>query len=526
MSSLYQYDHDKIAIPPQPQSREVVENKQYEQPSKQGNEFVEVMGQIRELNARSSEFLKWVSKGGDSPSFLRWDLISKTDVHIVHKLVQYLTYHLKSPQGQRKLYNLYHHGTQCGALEAAQQEMISKYISMDICAEVEWYKLAHLAWPEAKTFLDIGANKGFLGSLFLSLWGGGKLRSAPQDVFNAATEMGAWKTSRNPSGYCKDGNNLAIPLHCPIERRDEATGRCEHVNPSVRLFSLDGSSYLTETLTSIIKTFPSVATESGQTSASQMWTYKNFALSDTEGTARFTKQSREKNPGFEGGGIKASASSGETTTDVKADILETTEEVKMTSVDIFAKTISSPVDFMKIDTEGNDNKVLRGAKATIASSVGMFTFEGGKGVTFSKDMIVSLDKIGFSCYSMSRAGLFKWNGGCTKDKYMGGFLAKDKGNIFCASRIRAPLIALAYDILTFPEMIKFIDETQNLVKDSQQLKAFQGMLAIVNGTIPGKDPNTLELPSKVDPAALVPLYVNKFGFCKPWPSCAGDIIQA
>ena len=41
---------------------------------------------------------------------------------------------------------------------------------------------------------------------------------------------------------------------------------------------------------------------------------------------------------------------------------------------------------------------------------GMVTFEGGQGITFSKEMIVEFDSLGFNCYSTSRAGLFKWNG--------------------------------------------------------------------------------------------------------------------
>lgn len=31
---------------------------------------------------------------------------------------------------------------------------------MDICSEIEWYKVAQLAWPEASTIVDVGANKG------------------------------------------------------------------------------------------------------------------------------------------------------------------------------------------------------------------------------------------------------------------------------------------------------------------------------------------------------------------------------
>ncbi len=54
---------------------------------------------------------------------------------------------------------------------------------------------------------------------------------------------------------------------------------------------------------------------------------------------------------FVGGGIKSSAGSAALSTGE-------TEEVNMTSVDIFIKHIHQrPVDLIKIDTEGNDNKV-------------------------------------------------------------------------------------------------------------------------------------------------------------------------
>ena len=113
---------------------------------------------------------------------------------------------------------------------------------MDICSEVEWYKVIQLAFPEATTFVDIGANKGYLGSLFLGLWGGAGLGVSPKKVdrlnyyhphhrhrhpsspsthllvltcslasrlaeqtFELSKRLDVWPKSRNPSGYCKDG---------------------------------------------------------------------------------------------------------------------------------------------------------------------------------------------------------------------------------------------------------------------------------------------------------------------------------
>jgi hypothetical protein len=152
-------------------------------------------------------------------------------------------------------------------------------------------------------------------------------------------------------------------------------------------------------------------------------------------------------------------------------------------------------------------QVLTGAAQTIEGA-GMFTFEGGRGVTFSKEMIDGYDAMGFSCYSTSRAGLFKWNAGCTKERYMGPFRAKDKGNIFCVSRKRAPMATLAYDILSFPAMIETYLEAHEEAGDAD------GAVA--------KFRETMTDESKVadaDGGMLVPIYLNIKPFCAPFPQC-------
>ncbi|RYG59261.1 hypothetical protein EON64_20425, partial [archaeon] len=126
---------------------------------------------------------------------------------------------------------------------------------------------------------------------------------------------------------------------------------------------------------------------------------------------------------------------------------EDTELVDMVSVDSFRERHQIPhIDILKIDTEGHgkfchtiyhtpyiihlyhapyaihhasnslislptlfipaDNKVLLGAVRALSNqSVSMFTFEGGKGVSLSKEMVTQFDAWGFSCYSTSRAGM-------------------------------------------------------------------------------------------------------------------------
>ena len=61
------------------------------------------------------------------------------------------------------------------------------------------------------------------------------------------------------------------------------------------------------------------------------------------------------------------------------------------------------LDILKIDAEGNDMQVIRGAGKALNTTVGVFTFEGN-GVMFDKATIDGLDAQGYSCYSTSRAG--------------------------------------------------------------------------------------------------------------------------
>lgn len=466
------------------------------------------VGRASALLSRTEAFLSWATNtnatDGKAAPYVRWDLVSNADIHIAHKLAQYLRFHLGGEAGRRRLVRAMKSGYQCSPLQAAQQEFIAKHIKMDICSEVEWYKLAQLAWPQAKVFFDVGANKGYLGALFLSLWGGGGLKASPAELFAIAKRINAWKGSRNPAGYCRDGLNFAIASHCEDERlRDERTGRCNAADASVRVYSLDGSSYLTKTLSGIISSelFPGAP--------QPPWSYSNFAVSNVEGTARFTKQSQEKNAGFEGGGIRPSAPQDET------------EEVPMTTADAFAQQQGvEKVDLLKIDTEGNDNNVLLGAERMLQEQTGMFAFEGGKGITFSKEMIDRFDDWGYNCYSTSRAGLFKWNGGCMKEKYMGGFRAKDKGNIFCVHRQRAELAALAYDVLSFPAIAEFV--LKDLPSAGAALTKGQAEVAhfFFNQTSPKGMNVDIDLVGKIDLPLLTDLYVNIHGFCKPWPACA------
>jgi FkbM family methyltransferase len=114
------------------------------------------------------------------------------------------------------------------------------------------------------------------------------------------------------------------------------------------VLSVDGSAYLAGTISNIIKNHvPRDAKGNNDLLRSGvMWQYLNYAMSDSEGIARFTKQDAQHNAGFEGGSISTVES-------------PSTEEVNMTTVDLLLASHgwTAGVDLLKIDTEGNDNKV-------------------------------------------------------------------------------------------------------------------------------------------------------------------------
>jgi len=446
---------------------------------------MKLIDMARELLHRSEVTLDWITSSEDKvDTVIRWDLISNSEVHILNKLVTYLKViaNINDKDSYRHIIDLARKGHQCTPIQALQQAQISRFISMDICSEIEWYKVAQLAWPEATNFVDIGANKGYLGALFVSLWGGGDIGISPIEIYNIAKRLNAWSTSRNQGGYCQDGYNYGVSLTCPSSGdtryggdgsvdnkidldviRDKQTGQCKVANSAIRITSIDGSSYLAQTLNNIIRHEIPINNHNVKLVNGELWQYLNYAVSDEVGVAKFTKQDKDHNPGFEGGGMVTKSLP--TVMTMKSKRSSWIEEVNMTTVDHFLLTQRSQskkedtdvmmIDILKIDTEGDDNKVLLGARKAITEDlVGMFTFEGGKGVIFSRSMIEGYDKLGYSCYSTSRAGLFKWNAGCMLDKFMGGFRAKDKGNIFCVNRIKAPMVALAYDILSFPLLIE------------------------------------------------------------------------
>ena len=98
------------------------------------------------------------------------------------------------------------------------------------------------------------------------------------------------------------------------------------------------------------------------------------------------------------------------------------------------------------------------------------------------------------------------------EKYMGAFRAKDKGNVFCTSRKKAPLMAAIFDSLSFPLLIE-----QRAREGSGKAGAGQGPSK--RKQKPPFDAATME------PGSFTEVYVNIRPFCAPFPACVASHLQ-
>eukprot|EP00981_Chlorochromonas_danica_P016288 scaffold16521_cov388-Ochromonas_danica.AAC.1 len=272
--------------------------------SRWGGSREERLRQMEELHSRANASLSWIidhapqpsSSSSPSSSFLQWTHISNADVHIVRKLSVFLqqlllpsqtllntdtTDHSRRLWSEEEIDQLLTHGYQCSPLQASQQELITKFITMDICSEVEWYKLLHLTHPEMKTFLDIGGNKGYLASLLLSLWGGSRMAISPAIILDRIKQLGGWiQDSHKPAGFCREGYNAGIPLYCPYQQwRENENGKCQLPGEQeVKVYSFDHNGYFMEKLTNLMKEVLATDNPSFASETHSPWHYQHLAM--------------------------------------------------------------------------------------------------------------------------------------------------------------------------------------------------------------------------------------------------------
>lgn len=210
------------------------------------------------------------------------------------------------------------------------------------------YRLAQLTFPQAKRMIDVGGNRGFVGALMLSLWGGNAYVT-PWNLHTEVQNSGHFAMNRHTYGFCKTGRDRGIAWNCHQNARDVQTGACVGSGADIRVISFDASSYTASSMNSVIQTIQ----QSKPALRLHTWKFEHMAVSNEEGTAQFPAQSKSSRPGFEGGHLLR-------TSETKVDY----ETVPVVTLDAYlARNDFGDVDILKIDAEGHDAYVLEGAVA-------------------------------------------------------------------------------------------------------------------------------------------------------------------
>lgn len=435
---------------------------------------------IEELAALKSILKEALQKMVDDPKLVRYDIYNTISMDMALRLID----HIDSVIAVEKdnpghIAALMTEGYNCSKDELLSGSSIHAF--GDICSEVEWFRLAQLILPDASSFVDVGANKGYVSALFVSFWGYSnpnftKDVHAPMSPLSLARSK-IWSNSSNSDGFCKTGANYGISytVHAP----QNALMRTVPMEKPIVVHSFDGSQYIADKMNDFISSSidkQMADCQDGCLFRQYRWKYHGVAVSNKRGFAMFTTQNDSSRPGFEGGHIASAAQM--LTRDSKF------VKVPVVTLDEFAAESGDEalqcVHVLKIDAEGSDRNVINGAKAMIDKCVQLLTFEADRSV-FTEELSVELDMRGFSCYSSSRIGLLKWSAGCLdadvpkRDHY---------GNIFCASRSRAPLLAFAFDALSLPVLRRAYYDKHGIV-----------------------------------PKAVKDFAIRTKPFCSPWPRC-------
>ncbi|CAF1404665.1 unnamed protein product [Adineta ricciae] len=225
-----------------------------------------------------------------------------------------------------------------------------------------------------KLLFDIGANKGYTIATWFSLWN-------PQSQINPRSLANYLRKNLSISqcGECNDCLQMSLSTKVKVSL---------DMNIEIYAFEPQPSTY--EILRQV-----------------KQWTNQrslhiyNLAMSNQTGTELLLKC----NPGDEFCGLETSKS---------ARNIERYLLVNVTTLDTFLQRshITEMIDVLKIDTEGHDPLVLKGAELTLKQQqVRLLIFEhhevGLWKYIHLRDVIENLDLKGYTCYMFGRTGLIR-----------------------------------------------------------------------------------------------------------------------
>lgn len=276
----------------------------------------------------------------------------------------------------------------------------AKDMRFTICLDWPW-EITQMLYPDADMFFDVGANRGYTAAHIMSLWSPGSNLHRNQLLHNYEAAKADLKNSEQINTFCNDGGQTDVPLVCAGQPAFRS--QCNNKR-SITVHSFDGQlTHYQDAHMMMDKHYkhlhPNYKHNPLETGTKATWHYHHVAMTDsfdpeypmgfflvvTHETGRLVKM--KKGDGIPDGHIL----------------------INVTTVDHFcAQNKIDKVDFLKVDAEGADVEVLKGANYTIRHrNVKMLTFECFDCLDHNyQPMVQALGaEFGFDCYFIATGKL-------------------------------------------------------------------------------------------------------------------------
>lgn len=291
-----------------------------------------------------------------------------------------------SPNHYRPIYT-------CSKAQQDFQRDNFELISIHLCDSDHIWRLSQLAYPDASVFLDIGGNLGYAAARIFGLWspGHGFNRIALYNAILAAIKENITSNHDQTTTFCRDGSLPDNPILCIGH---DSINACP-TRRNISVYSFDGQlQHVLNQRRIIYGTFPILNPSTPVGTFSRVkasWEYIHAALTENVPTDPAKRKGYFVVDKAELGALV-----------FKPTKKVPTIEVPITTVDVFAaERHISEISFIKIDAEGGDAEVVRGALFTLQHrGVKMFTFECTHclGSTFG-ELFRQLDQqLGYDCF--------------------------------------------------------------------------------------------------------------------------------
>ena len=358
------------------------------------------------------------------------------------------------------------------------------------CEHDDVLRFVQLALPSARTFVDVGSNKGEFAARLLALWrpeygvtptrlraaraarvaaarnatGGGRaLGTCEVSLANGAGDAcGAIGLGR---GMEADDALTTIARERRAWRQRIVAGQGFAEGGGVRVVSIEASAALASSLRTLIARDGDAAFAPALPDG--VWTVAHAVASD--GAARELTFGDLAPNGCDANEVLTVLENGGAARPAHLmNVPLALRQMRATSLDVLVRHFprkdaavgddddasdagdDTPIDVLKIDCEGHDPAVLRGAHVTLRRTrVVMFEVSntGQWAETNFSDVIEELDEAGFTCFWAGAHGLLRLTG-CYHPIFDTEWWHRDATNAICASRVLAPSLTPLLETLT------------------------------------------------------------------------------